>query len=102
MPILGYEYEDWLLEQWADWSRATPIAAGYMTGGVGQALPASLSDDDMLLVDGCVARLPVGEKKAVKGYYWRREYDDYQEEIKPAIRRFSNYLEDAKYGLIRT
>lgn len=94
--IPGYEYEDWLLEQWSIWSRSESVVIGFHHGGTGIGLADGIRDDDMMVVDSCVAKLQKSDSRVIKGYYWRKEYDEYQDQIKSAVRQFSNLLEEAR------
>lgn len=84
----GYEYEDWLLNQWGIWARG----GGFTLSGSGSGDPderCAADDSTMERVDSTVARMDREDKRLIKQKYLCRNHEATNDLIRNAVRRFA-------------
>lgn len=83
----GYEYEDWLLNQWGIWARG----GGYNLSGshAGESdQNCSADDPTMEKVDSIIAKMDRAHKSVIKNHYLTHE-EEVEDDVSSAIRRFA-------------
>lgn len=89
--IMRFDHEDYLLREWAYWTRIEPYCQGFVSCSIKPRKPVRQprSDGEMLRVDQAVARLPVAEKRILKRFYLRGETDVHQVKLDLSLQAFS-------------
>jgi hypothetical protein len=87
----GYEYEDWLLQQWGLWNR---FETGFPTtstgfGGSSDGGRCEIGDELAMAVNGALGRLCVQDRRLLKRYYVHSCPDTEETLVASAVRRFA-------------
>lgn len=97
----GYEYEDTLLAQWADWNKQEGRhAGGYTTNwSIIDRTPCNsgcrISDDVAMDVNSALGKLQIEDSRLLKRYYLH-ESDEREEFVLSALKQFARAYSSLK------